>query len=73
MVYLFFNIITVFFFLAIIRDSDVFFNCPVRIEVLFVVFSVSTLNPARAIDKFFAVFSASAKSLLWRRICCSNF
>jgi hypothetical protein len=63
MVHSFFNTIAVFFSLAITRDSDISFNCPVRIEALSVAFPVSTFNPARAIDRFSAVLSASAKSL----------
>jgi hypothetical protein len=68
----FLSAITASFFLAIIRDSDAFSNCPARIEALSVAFPVSTLNPAKAVDKFSAVLSASAKSFLWRNICYSN-
>jgi hypothetical protein len=71
-VYSFFGVIIVSFSLAITRDSDISFSCPARIEALSVVFSVSTLSPAKAVDRFFAVLSASVKSLLWRNICCSN-
>jgi hypothetical protein len=58
----FFGVIIVPFFLVIIRDSEIFFSCPVRIEVFSVVFLVSTFSPAKAIDRFFVVLSASAKS-----------
>jgi hypothetical protein len=61
--YSFFNTIITFFFLVIIRDSNVFSNCSVKIEVFSIAFLASTLSPARVIDRFFAVFSASAKSL----------
>ena len=64
MVYSFFSIIIIFFSLAIIRDSDAFFSCPARIETLFVVSSASILNSAKAVDRFSAVFLASAKSLI---------
>jgi hypothetical protein len=62
MVYSFFSVTVIPFFLAIIRDNDISFNYPVRIEILSITFLVSTLNPAKTIDKFFTVLSASAKS-----------
>ena len=62
--YLFFGAIIASFSLIIIRDSDVSFSCPAKIEALSITFPASTLNPARAIDRFFAVLSASAKSFL---------
>ena len=71
-VYSFFGAIIVFFSLAIIRDNDVFFNCPARIEAFSVAFLISTLSPAKAVDRFSAALSAFAKSFLWRSICCSN-
>jgi hypothetical protein len=71
-VHLLFNAIIAFSSLAITRDKDVFSNYSTRIEILFTVFSASILNPAKIIDRFFAVFSASAKSLFWRNICYSN-
>jgi hypothetical protein len=49
--------------LAITRDSDAFSSYPARIEALSIASPASTLSPARAIDKFSAVLSASAKSL----------
>jgi hypothetical protein len=72
MVYSFFGVIIAFFSLAIIRDSDVFFSYPARIEARFVAFLASTLSSVRAIDRFSAALSASAKSLFWRNICYSN-
>ena len=71
-VYLFFSAVIAFSSLAIIRDSDVFFNCSVRIEAFSVASSVSTLNPVRAVDRFSVVLSAFAKSFLWRSIYCFN-
>jgi len=64
MVYLFLNIIIAFFSLGIIRDKNAFFSCPARIEAFFIVFLVLTFSPARAVDRFFIVFSASARSLV---------
>jgi hypothetical protein len=72
MVYSFLNIIIAFFSLAITRDSDISSSYPARIEALFVASLTSTLSPAKVIDRFSAVLSASAKSLFWRNICCSN-
>jgi hypothetical protein len=63
-IYSFFSVITASFFLIIIKDKDTFSNCPARIETLSITFSALTLSPARAVDKFSTVFSASAKSLL---------
>ena len=59
----FFNTIIIFFSLTITRDSDTFFNYPAKIEALFIAFLASTFNPARIVDRFFTVLSASAKSL----------
>jgi hypothetical protein len=73
MVHLIFNIITAFSSLAIIRDKDAFFSCPAKIETLSVVFPVFMLIPVRAVDRFFAVFSAFARSRVWRNIYYSNF
>jgi intracellular septation protein A len=72
MVYLTLSAIAVFFSLTIIRDKDTFFNCPVKIEILFIVFSAFRLIPAKAVDRFSAVCSASARSRVWRNICYSN-
>jgi hypothetical protein len=63
-IYSFFGVITAFSFLIIIRDKDTFFSCPARIEVLFVTFPALTFSSVRAIDRFFAVFSAFAKFLV---------
>jgi hypothetical protein len=46
-----------------IRDKDIFSSYPARIEAFSITFPVSTLNPARAADRFFTVFSAFSKSL----------
>jgi hypothetical protein len=61
--YSFFDTITASSFLTITRDSDVSSSCPARIKALFIVFSASTLNPVKIIDRFSAVFSISVKSL----------
>jgi hypothetical protein len=60
-VYLFLNAIITFFSLAIIKDKDIFFSCPARIEALSVVSLVFIFNSARAVDRFFTVLSASVK------------
>jgi hypothetical protein len=73
MVYSLFGAIITSFSLAIIRDSDVFFSCPAKIEALSIVFPVSTFSSAKAVDRFSAVFSASARSFPWRNICYFNF
>jgi hypothetical protein len=62
MVYLTFNIIAVSFSLAIIRDRDIFFSYPARIEALSVVFSTFKLTPARVVNRFSAALSTSVKS-----------
>jgi hypothetical protein len=63
MVHLTFSAIVTSFSLTIIKDRNAFFNCPARIEALSVAFPVSILNLAKAVDRFSAVCSASAKSL----------
>ena len=63
-IYSFSGAIIAFFSLIITRNSDAFFSCPARIETPFIVFLISTFSSAKAIDRFSAVFSASAKSLL---------
>jgi hypothetical protein len=50
--------------LTITKDRDTSFNYPARIETLSVVSSVSILSPVRAIDRFLAVCSVFARSLL---------
>jgi hypothetical protein len=61
--YSFFSVIIVFSSLAITRDSDASSNYPAKIEILSVASPASTLSPAKTVDRFSAVFSASAKSL----------
>jgi hypothetical protein len=73
MVYLIFGAFTAFFFLVIIRDRNVFSSCLARIETFFVVFPASIFIPARAVDRFSAVFLASVRSRVWRNICYFNF
>ena len=63
MIHSFFGAITVSSFLAITRNSDTFFNCPAKIEALFIASPAFTLSPARAVDRFSAVYSVSARSL----------
>jgi hypothetical protein len=63
MVYLILSAIAASSSLAIIRDRNAFFNYPARIETLFIAFPIFMLTLARAIDRFSAVFSTSAKSL----------
>ena len=72
MVHSFFNTIVTSSSPAIARDKDIFFNCSISIETLSVAFPVLMLSPAKAIDKFSAILSASAKSFPWRNIYCSN-
>jgi hypothetical protein len=72
-VHLFFGIMIAFFSLAIIRDRNIFSSCPISIEALSDTFLAFRLIFAKAVDKFLAVFSASARSLIWRNICRSNF
>jgi hypothetical protein len=63
MVYSVFKVITVSSFLAITRDKNAFSSYPVRIETLFIVFSAFILSLAKAVNRFFTVLSASARSL----------
>jgi hypothetical protein len=63
-IYLFFNVITASFSLIIIKNKDIFFSCPAKIETLFVIFLVLTFSPAKAVDRFSAIFSTSVKSLV---------
>jgi hypothetical protein len=62
MVYLIFDIITAFSSLAITKDRDVSSSYLAKIEIFSVAFSAFMLIPARAVDRFFAVFSAFARS-----------
>jgi hypothetical protein len=59
----FFNVIIAFSSLIIIRDKDTFFNYSISIEILFIAFLASIFSLAKTVDRFFAVLSASAKSL----------
>jgi hypothetical protein len=61
--YSFFNVIIASSFLNIIKDKDAFSSCPAKIATLFITFLVSTFSPAKAVDRFFIVLSAFAKSL----------
>jgi hypothetical protein len=63
MIYLTFSVIAVFSFLIITKDRNAFFSCLVKIETFSVVSPISMLSSARAVDRFSAVLSASAKSL----------
>jgi hypothetical protein len=62
MVYLIFGAIAASFSLIIIKDRDISFSCPARIEALSIVFLVFRLIPVKAVDRFSAVYSASARS-----------
>jgi hypothetical protein len=62
MVHLTFNTITTSSSLAIIRDRNTFSNYSAKIEALFVAFLASRLIPAKAVDRFSAVYSISARS-----------
>jgi hypothetical protein len=64
MVYLIFGVTAASFSLAIIRDKNAFFSCSVSIKAFSVAFPVSRLILAKAVDRFFVVLSASAKSLV---------
>jgi hypothetical protein len=68
MVYLIFGAIAASFFLIIIRDRDAFSSCPAKIEILSIIFLAFMLTSAKAVDRFFAVFSAFARSRVWRNI-----
>jgi hypothetical protein len=62
MIYSFFDAIVIFSFPTIIRDKDISSSCSISIKALSVVSPAFIFNPARAVDRFFAVFSVSAKS-----------
>jgi hypothetical protein len=64
MTYPIFNAMIAFSSLTITKDRNIFSSCPARIETLSIVSPASMLNPAKAINRFFAVRSASARSLL---------
>jgi hypothetical protein len=57
------NTVTASFSLTITKNSKTFSNCPIKIEILSVAFPAFRLIPARTVNKFSAVYSASAKSL----------
>jgi hypothetical protein len=62
MVYPIFSAFAISSFLIIIKNRNISFNCPAKIEIFSVAFSAFMLIPARAVDRFFAVFSAFARS-----------
>jgi hypothetical protein len=64
MVHSFFSAIIAFSSPAIIRDKDASFNYLTNIKVFSVAFLAFMLISAKAIDRFFAVLSAFAKSLI---------
>jgi hypothetical protein len=64
MIYLTFNTIATSFSLIITRDRNAFFNYLTNIETLSIAFPAFKFISAKAVDKFSAVFSASAKSLV---------
>jgi hypothetical protein len=66
------SIITAFFFLAITKNKDASSNYPARIETLSVASPAFIFISARAVDRFSAVLSASARFLIWRNIYYSN-
>jgi hypothetical protein len=46
-----------------IRNKDTSSSYPARIEARSITFPALTLNPAKVVDRFSAVFSTSSKSL----------
>jgi hypothetical protein len=72
MVHLILSIIIASSSLIIIKDRNASFSYPAKIEALSIVFSASMFIPARAVDRFSAVLSASARSRVWRNIYYSN-
>jgi hypothetical protein len=62
MIYLIFDIIAASFFLAIIKDRDAFSSCPARIKAFSIVFPAFRLIPAKAVNRFSAVYFVSARS-----------
>jgi hypothetical protein len=61
-IYFILDIIAASSSLAIIKDRDTFFSCPARIKALSIAFLVFRLIPARAVDRFLAVYLIFAKS-----------
>jgi hypothetical protein len=62
--YLLFDALITSFSLSIIRDKNTFFSYLIKIETLFITFSVSTFNSTKITDKFSVVFSVFVKSLI---------
>ena len=62
--YLTLDIITASSSLAIIKNKNIFSNYSAKIEILFVVFPTFKFIPVKAVDKFSAVYSASARFLI---------
>jgi hypothetical protein len=62
MVYPILDAIIASFSLIIIRDKDIFFSCPIKIEALSIIFPVFRLISAKAVDRFSAVCFVSARS-----------
>jgi hypothetical protein len=63
MVYLALNTIIAFFSLTIIRDNNASSNYPISIKAFSVASLASIFIPARAVDRFFVIFSTFSKSL----------
>jgi hypothetical protein len=61
--YLFLGVIIAFSFFTIISDRDVSFSCFAKIEAFSVAFSVFKFILAKAVDRFFAIFSAFVRFL----------
>jgi hypothetical protein len=57
------NIIIASSSLTITSDKNISSSCPAKIEALFIAFPVFRLSLAKAVDRFFAVFSTFTKSL----------
>jgi hypothetical protein len=70
--YLLFSALVAFSSFKSIKDKDASFSYPTKIKARSITFPASTFSPAKAADRFSAVFSASSKSLTWRNICYSN-
>jgi hypothetical protein len=60
--YLILDIIAVSSFLIITKNRNAFFSCLIKIETFSVAFPAFRLIPAKTVDRFSAVYSASAKS-----------
>jgi hypothetical protein len=64
MVYSTLDIIAISFSLTTIRDRDASFNYFANIKTFSVAFPVFRLTPAKAVDRFSAVFSTSVRFLI---------